>query len=63
MNRQTSSHILVLLSMVYGMTVAILAMVNAGGIGLFAAIGAMVLGLLWTARSLFIKPPDVDRTS
>ncbi len=57
MTRETSSRILVLLSMAYGLTIAILAIAGVGGIGLFAVIGAMVLGFLWTARSFLMRPP------
>jgi len=43
---------MVLLSMAYGMTVGALAVAGVGGVGIFAVIGAMVLGLLWSpARS------------
>jgi len=52
-----SARILVLLSMAFGLTIAVLATTDSGGIALFAVIGGMVLGLLWTARSFFTKPP------
>ncbi len=58
MTRETSARILVLLSMAFGLTIAVLAMTGSGGIGLFAVIGGMVLGLLRTARSFFTKPPS-----
>ncbi len=57
MTREMSARILVLLSMAFGLTIAVLAMTDSGGIGLFAVIGGVVLGLLWTARSFFTKPP------
>jgi len=57
MTKQTSTRILVLASMAYGMTVAILAIFASGAVGAFAVIGAMVLGLLWVARSFFAKGP------
>lgn len=50
-----STRVLVLLSMAYGITVAILGMTGSGGVGLFAAIGGMVLGFLWVARGMFMK--------
>ncbi len=58
MTRETSARSLVLLSMAFGLTIAVLAVTGAGGIGLFAVIGGMILGLLWTARSFFTKPPS-----
>ncbi len=51
-----SARILVLLSMAFGLAIAVLAMTDSGGIGLFAVIGGVLLGLLWTARSFFTKP-------
>lgn len=58
MTPQTSSRIMVLLSMAYGLTIGVLAIVGAAGVGAFAAIGGMVLGLLWVARALFTKHPN-----
>jgi hypothetical protein len=57
MTPETSSRVLVLLSMVYGISIAIMAMTSSGGIGLVAIIGAMILGVLWTARAMFMKRP------
>lgn len=48
---------MVLLSMVFGVAVAALAISDSGAVGLFAVIGGMVLGLLWIARSFFMKRP------
>jgi len=45
---QTSSRILVLVSMLYGIAVAGLAMADSGAVGIFAVIGGMTLGLLWS---------------
>jgi len=58
MTRQTSARILILLSMAFGLTIAVLAISDSGGIGLVAVIGGMALGLLWTARAFFTKPPS-----
>ncbi|HEV2087462.1 MAG TPA: hypothetical protein VGR21_04025 [Cryptosporangiaceae bacterium] len=61
MSPKLSSQILVLLSIAYGVTVALLAVLGAGrAVGLFAFIGASVLGLLWVARSFFMKRPTGD---
>lgn len=48
---------MVLLSMLFGIGVAVLAIAGSSAVGVFAVIGAMVLGLLWTARSMFMKRP------
>jgi hypothetical protein len=55
MTPQQSTRILVLLSMAYGIAIAALAIAGSGAVGIFAIIGAMVLGLCWTARSMFMK--------
>lgn len=55
MTPQTSSRIIVLLSMVFGCTVGVLAIVGSSAVGLFAIIGGMTLGLLWTARAMLMK--------
>jgi hypothetical protein len=55
MTSQQSSRILVLLSMAYGIAIGALAIAGSGAVGIFAIIGAMVLGLCWTARSMFMK--------
>lgn len=58
MTPQSSSRILVLLSMAFGITVGALAIAGSGAVGTFAAIGGMVLGFLWVARSMLMKRPD-----
>jgi membrane associated rhomboid family serine protease len=55
MSRQLSSRVLVLLSMAFGIAVAVLGMSDSGAVGGFAAIGGMVLGCLWVVRSFFAK--------
>jgi membrane associated rhomboid family serine protease len=55
MSRQLSSRVLVLLSMAFGIAVAVLGMSDSGAVGGFAAIGGMVLGFLWVVRSFFAK--------
>jgi membrane associated rhomboid family serine protease len=58
MSPQTSARILSMLSLVFGITVAAPAIFGSDAVGIFAAIGGMVLGLLWVARSFFIKRPS-----
>jgi hypothetical protein len=53
MNPVLSMRILVALSILYGILIAILAMVNASTLTLVAVIGALVLGGLWVVRGLF----------
>jgi hypothetical protein len=53
MNPMLSSRLLIALSILYGIVIAILAMVNSSALTLVAVIGAMVLGGLWAVRGLF----------
>jgi hypothetical protein len=55
MNHKVSGQIMVLLSMAFGLIVALLAMLDSSATGTFAAIGAMVLGLGWVARAFFAR--------
>lgn len=50
---------LIMLSIVYGATVAVLGAYAPPATGPFALVGALTLGLLWTARSVLRK--DADR--
>lgn len=53
--------IMVLVSVIYGMTLAVLGFLGSGALGLTAMIGAMVIALGWIAAGLFgkaAKPSD-----
>jgi membrane associated rhomboid family serine protease len=58
MTPQQTSRILVLLSIAFGGTIGILATLNSSAVGIVAAIGGIVLGLLWVTRSFFTKDPN-----
>lgn len=51
---------LVLLSILYGVVIAVLGAYAEGAVGPFALVGALLLGLLWTARSILGRRPDQD---
>ena len=53
MDKKLASRILVILSMVYGITLGLMAVLDAPGISTTAIIGAVVLGLLWAMTGLF----------
>lgn len=59
MDKKLGSKILVLLSMVYGGTIALLAAFGSGAMLPVAMIGAMVLGVCWVAVGMFGKD-DVE---
>jgi hypothetical protein len=49
-------NIMLVLSVCYGAAIAVLAFLDAGSLGAFAVVGAVVLGALWTARALLSRP-------
>jgi hypothetical protein len=49
--------IMVLVSVIYGMTLAVLGYLGSSALGLTAMIGAMVIALGWVAAGLFGKAP------
>ena len=55
MNPKTSARVLVTLSLLYGITIGILAAVNSSAMTAVAIIGALVLGALWVARGMFLR--------
>lgn len=57
MTAKSSSHVLVLLSVAFGLAVAALSVAGSGAVGIFAVIGGIVLGVLWTGRSILMKRP------
>jgi len=53
-----SVRILVALSVVYGATIAILAIVGSDAVKIFAPVGGVVIGVLWVLRGLFFRNQD-----
>ena len=49
-----SSKVLIVASVCYGITIAILGAASSAAVGLVATIGALVIGGLWAVRGLFI---------
>lgn len=56
MSPDMPTRVVIFLSMIYGVTVAILGMTGNDNVGLFAAIGGMVIGLIWVAKAFFYNP-------
>jgi len=56
MNKDLFRRIMLALSVIYGVLVGVLAMVDSGATGLVAIIGAIVIGLLWTAFGMIGRP-------
>jgi len=53
-----STRVLILLSMLYGITLAILGYLGSKQIGLVAFIGALALGFGWAARGFLSNKPS-----
>jgi hypothetical protein len=54
MTKELSARILVGLSVLYGLLIAVLAVMDVA-VGPTAIVGALVLGALWIARGMFIR--------
>ena len=55
MDPRIANRVLIALSSCYGALIAILAILNSSAIAVIAVIGAVVLGLLWSIRGLFVR--------
>jgi hypothetical protein len=55
MDPRIANRVLLALSSCYGGLIAILAILNSSAIAVVAIIGAIVLGLLWSIRGLFVR--------
>lgn len=55
MDPRIANRVLIALSSCYGALIAILAILNSSAVSVVAVIGAIVLGLLWSIRGLFVR--------
>jgi RsiW-degrading membrane proteinase PrsW (M82 family) len=55
MNPKSSSRVLLVLTIAYAITVAILGFLDSSMIGLFSVVGALILGGLWAVRAMFLR--------
>jgi hypothetical protein len=55
MDPKLSARLLIVLSICYGITVAILGALGSSAIGIVAVVGALVLGGLWVVRGLLSR--------
>lgn len=53
MDKKLATKVLVVVSIVYGMTIALMAVFGVSGLSTFAIVGALVLGLLWVLNAFF----------
>jgi hypothetical protein len=62
MNPQLSARVLVALSSCYGVLLGVLAILHVHAIGIVAIIGAIILGLMWTVRGIFVRRTTTTST-
>jgi hypothetical protein len=55
MDPRIANRVLIALSSCYAGLIAILAILNSSAIDVVAVIGAVVLGVLWSIRGLFVR--------
>jgi len=55
MNPKTSARVLIIVSICYGILIAILGAVDSSAVALVAMIGALVVGALWAVRGFLIN--------
>jgi hypothetical protein len=55
MNSKRSAQLLVILSIVYGGTVAVLGLLNSPAIAIVALVGALIVGGLWAVRGVLSR--------
>jgi hypothetical protein len=55
MNSKRSAQLLVILSIVYGGTVAVLGLLNSSAIAIVALVGALIVGGLWAVRGVLSR--------
>jgi len=55
MSPKSTARLLIIVSMAYGITVAILGVLGSSAVGLVAMIGGLVIGSLWAVRGMFLR--------
>ncbi|NKZ05664.1 hypothetical protein [Actinomadura latina] len=55
MNKSVARRVLFALTVLYGLAIALLAMLDVGAVGLVASIGAVVIGLGWGGSGMFTR--------
>lgn len=53
MDKKLATKVLVVVSIVYGVTLALMAALDVSGLSTVAIVGALVLGLLWVLNAFF----------
>lgn len=53
MDRKNASKVLVVLSMIFGISLALMAYFGSAALATVAIVGGVILGLLWTMTALF----------
>jgi hypothetical protein len=55
MDKVLSARVLIIATVVYGASIGVLGALGTGAVGIFATIGAAILGVGWVVRELLVK--------
>ncbi|MFI7125200.1 hypothetical protein ACIBQ1_05860 [Nonomuraea sp. NPDC050153] len=58
MNQKTYLRLMLALSMIYGVVIALLAVLQTGGLGVVAIVGGLVVALGWALTGVVAKRPS-----
>ncbi|MBE1591531.1 hypothetical protein ACFPOI_13395 [Nonomuraea angiospora] len=58
MNQKTYLRLMLALTVVYGVVIALLALLETGGVGVVAIVGGVVVGLGWALTGVLAKRPS-----
>ncbi|MEW1842247.1 hypothetical protein AB0392_30260 [Nonomuraea angiospora] len=58
MNQKTYLRLMLALTVVYGVVIALLALLGTGGVGVVAIVGGVVVGLGWALTGVVAKRPS-----
>ncbi|MGW0196690.1 hypothetical protein [Nonomuraea sp. NPDC003201] len=58
MTQKTYPRLMLALTVVYGLVIALLALLQTGGVGIVAIVGGVIVGLGWALTGLLAKRPS-----
>ncbi|WP_431927509.1 hypothetical protein [Nonomuraea jabiensis] len=58
MTQKTYLRLMLALTMVYGVVIALLALLQTGGVGVVAIVGGLIVGLGWALTGIIAKRPS-----
>ncbi|MER5998751.1 hypothetical protein ABT120_09275 [Nonomuraea angiospora] len=58
MTQKTYPRLMLALTVIYGLVIALLALLQTGGVGLVAIVGGVIVGLGWALTGILAKRPS-----